>query len=63
MANQHKGVGLALEGLHVGQVHLQLVYGLQRHEAVVASLRPVCFTRRPSGNAFTFSLEMLESRT
>ena len=39
--HQHEGVGLAPEGLHVGQVHLQLVHGLQRHEAVVASLRPV----------------------
>ena len=30
---QHEGVGLAPEGPHVGQVHLQLVHGLQRHEA------------------------------
>ena len=36
--HQHEGVWLAPEGLHVG---LQLVHGLQRHEAVVASLRPV----------------------
>ena len=49
--HQHEGVWLAPEGLHVGQVYLQLVHGLQRHEAVVASLRPVlvwrCWGRAP----------------
>ena len=37
----YEGAAVITEGLHVGQVHLQLFHGLQRHEAVVASLRPV----------------------
>ena len=68
LRHQHEGVGLAAEGLHVGQVHLQLVHGLQRHEAVVASLRPVLVhpeavqkrLHLPSGDAGVAHLGLLQ---
>ena len=46
LRHQHEGVGLAPEGLHVCQVHLQLVHGLQRHEAVVVLVHPEAVQKR-----------------